>query len=80
MKAYIAKLLTSSDEANLCSEEAEATRKHQGADPRVLNDTPLPDQIKDLMLSLPPVQRDRPWSMEELVARLKGRYSPRPTP
>ena len=57
-------------------EEAKATRKP--ADPRVLNDTPLADQIKDLMLSLPPVQRDRPWSMEELVARLKGRYSPRP--
>jgi hypothetical protein len=26
------------------------------------------------------VQRDRPWSMDELVARLQGRYSARPHP
>ena len=28
----------------------------------------------------PPVQRDRGWSMEELVARLSGRYTARPHP
>ena len=30
------------------------------------------------MRSLSPAQRNRPWSMDELVARLKGHYSARP--
>ena len=73
MKAYIENLRTSSDEANLRHEEAKAQPPH--ADTRVL---PLTEQIEALMRSLPPVQRDRPWSMDELVARLQGRYSVRP--
>jgi len=32
------------------------------------------------MRSLSPAQRNRPWSMDELVARLQGRYSARPHP
>ena len=48
-------------------------------DPRVC-DKPLTDQIEALMRSLPPVQRERPWSMDELVACLHGRYSARPHP
>jgi hypothetical protein len=40
---------------------------------------PITDQIETLMRSLPPMQRDRPWSMEELVARLQGRYNARPS-
>jgi hypothetical protein len=40
---------------------------------------PLTEQIEALMRSLPPVQRDRPWSMDELVARLQGRYNVRPS-
>ena len=67
-----------SDEENLRHEEAKA--QTQGADPRVLCDKPLTDQIEELMLSLPPALRDRPWSMDELVARLQGRYSARPHP
>lgn len=43
-------------------------------------DTPLTFQIEALMRCLPPVQRDRPWSMEELVARLSGRFTARPHP
>ena len=77
MKRYIENLRDSSDEANL-REEAKAQTHH--ADPRVLCDTPLTEQIEALMLSLPSVQRDRPWSMDELVARLHGRYSARPHP
>ena len=46
----------------------------------MLCDKPLTEQIESLMLSLPPVQQDRPWSMDELVARLQGRYSARPHP
>lgn len=46
---------------------------------RIHCDTPLTEQIEALMRSLPPVQRDRPWSMDELVARLQGRYHERPS-
>ena len=75
-KAYIANLRAASDEANRQREEAKAKHKH--ADTRVLCDIPLTDQIEALMRSLSPAQRNRPWSMDELVARLKGRYSARP--
>ena len=59
-------------------EEVKAQRKP--TDTRILCNKPLADQIESLMRSLPPVQRDRPWSMEELAARLQGRYSIRPHP
>ena len=51
MKRYIENLRTSSDEANLRHEEDKTQRPH--ADPRVLCDTPLTDQIESLMRSLP---------------------------
>ncbi len=47
-------------------------------DPRVLCAKSVANQIEELMRSLPPAQRDRPWSMDELVARLHGRYKARP--
>jgi hypothetical protein len=75
-KAYLAKLRATSDEANLHSEEAKL--KSRSPDSRILCDVPLVDQITALMASLAPAQRDRPWSMDELVARLQGRYSARP--
>jgi hypothetical protein len=50
----------------------------QGVDSRIQCDTPLTEQIEALMRSLPPAQRNRPWTMEELVARLHGRYNARP--
>jgi hypothetical protein len=39
---------------------------------------PLDDQITELMRSLPPLLRDRPWTMAELVHRLEGKYRDRP--
>ena len=75
---YLTKLRVASDEANRQREEAKAQTHH--ADTRVLCDKPLTEQIEALMRSLPPVQQDRPWSMDELVVRLKGRYSVRPHP
>jgi hypothetical protein len=38
----------------------------------------LDDQVTELMRSLPPQLRDRPWSMAELVQRLQGKYRARP--
>ena len=57
MKRYIENLRTSSEEENLRCEEVKAKSQH--ADKRILCDTPLTEQIEALMLSLPPVQRDR---------------------
>ena len=79
MKTYIDQLKADTVEANLRREE-ETMAKTKGTNTRVLCDTPLTEQIEALMRSLPPVQRDRPWSMDELVARLQGRYSARPHP
>jgi hypothetical protein len=76
MKNYIDQLKADTAEANLRREEAKS--KSHNVDGRVLCDTPLTDQIETLMRSLSPSQRNRPWSMEELVARLQGRYSARP--
>jgi hypothetical protein len=78
MRAYLDKLRTSSDEANRRREEAKS--KTKGADPRVLCDTPLTEQIEALMRTLSPAQRNREWSMEEWLVRLQGRYSARPHP
>ena len=39
---------------------------------------PLDAQITELMRSLPPQLRNRPWSMPELVQRLTGKYRDRP--
>jgi hypothetical protein len=74
-KAYLAKLRALSDEANLHREVAKAQRKP--TDPRILCDKPLTDQIEALMRSLPPAQRNRPWSMEEFLVRLQSRYGAR---
>jgi hypothetical protein len=79
MKRYIENLRTSSDEANLRREE-EAKAKSQSADTRVLCDKSLTEQIETLMRSLPPVQRDRFWNMEEMCLRLKGKFSASPHP
>ena len=78
-KAYIENLRTSSDEANLRRQEEAKANRHN-ADTRILCDISLVDQIEALMRSLSPAQRNRPWSMDELVARLQGRYSTRPHP
>ena len=56
----------------------EADNKPSQNDPRVLCVKSVAQQIEELMRSLPPAQRDRAWSMDELVARLHGRYKVRP--
>ena len=77
-KTYIAKLKAETEAANLRSEKAKASRKV--SDARIVCDVPLTNQIQALMQSLPPVQFNRPWSMEEFVARLEGRFSAHPHP
>ena len=78
MKAYIESLHAAVEQANR-QKQAEA-KKRRNADPRVLCDKPLTQQIEELMRTLSPAQRDRPWTMDELVARLRGRYRVKPHP
>ena len=76
MKAYIQNIRKVSDEAELMHKAA-AQAKHR-PNSRIVCSTPLTDQINGLMRSLPPAQRDRYWSMDDLTARLQGRYNARP--
>ena len=46
--------------------------------PRENCSIPLDQQINELMRSLPPRELNRPWLMEEFVARLDGRYKTNP--
>jgi hypothetical protein len=72
---------------NSYRQELLAIREGVGRPPARPSDTngrikcriPLTEQIEALMRSLPPKQRDRPWSMDELVVRLQGRYNTRPS-
>lgn len=65
MKGYIASL----------QREFEATPKP--ASP-ITATKPLDQQITELMRSLPPVLRDRPWSISEIVEKLDGKFRRRP--
>jgi hypothetical protein len=76
MKHYIEQLQAVADQAQRQSEGVLPTWSKDG---RIQCDTPLTEQIEALMRSLPPAQRDRPWSMDELAVRLQGRYNARPS-
>ena len=76
MKHYIAQLQAVAEQAQR-QRDVGLLGPHK--DRRIQSNTPLTEQIEALMRSLPPAQRDRPWSMEELVLRLQGRYSERPS-
>ncbi len=39
---------------------------------------PLTEQITELMQTLPYALKNKPWSMQELVSRLDGKYRDRP--
>jgi len=79
MKTYIDQLKADTAEASLRFEE-EAKAKSQCTGTRVLCGKPITEQIEALMLGLHPLQRSRPFTTDELVARLHGRYSTRPHP
>ena len=76
MKHYIGQLRAVAEQAQ---RQREAALAERGGNGRVQCEEPLEKQIEALMRSLPPAQRNRPWSMDELVARLHGRYHARPS-
>jgi len=76
MKNYIDELRTAADDELARVERSKLNSRH--SDSRVNCDKPLTQQIEELMRSLPPTERQRRWTMAEFVARLSGRYTPRP--
>ena len=80
MRSYIEGLYRHVEQANQARERAtqqEAASLHGPARSRV---QPLEQQITEFMRSLPPAQADSPWTMDELVIRLRGRYHDHPHP
>ena len=81
MPAYLDTLRFKSEEQNRLQEEKRevlAQVKLVQAIQRGKPTKSLEDQIMDLMRTLPPPLRERPWSMTELVQRLVGKYRQRP--
>jgi len=73
-KVYIERL-----KAEVALREAVAASQLKVRQNRIGNLKPLTEQITELMLGLPPAQRDRPWSIVDLQGRLQGRYKDRPS-
>ena len=59
--------------------EEEACAKRPPADPRIVSDVPLKQQVQEYLLSQPPIIRDKPISLMALRAHLVGRYNSRPS-
>ena len=77
MQSYIEQLKADTVEASRLREKAKAKPQH--ADTRILYEVPLLTQVQELMLSWPPVIRDKSISLHSLRAQLKGKYNPRPS-
>lgn len=75
MKAYAAMLERMVTEANAAAaaEQSAATSLANSKSVKSLD-----QQLTELLRSLPPALRDRPWSIQDLVNRLEGRYRQRP--
>lgn len=80
MKAYITEQMTA-----LRSEVEEQNRKHllnthNICGKQVIPFKPIPQQIEELLRSLPEARRNRPWAMTDFVAFLTGKYRAHPHP
>jgi hypothetical protein len=73
LSAITAQIRKDAEEAaRLNPPKLKPTGTHRGAY------TPLDQQITDLMRTLPPARQIAPWSIDDLVARLDGKYRDRP--
>jgi hypothetical protein len=78
MQSYIDQLKANT--AETARQRNEKTRaKRPPADPRIVSETPLKQQVQEYLLSQPPVMRDKPISLMSLRAQLQGRYNSRPS-
>jgi hypothetical protein len=75
---YLETLKLATVEANRQREE-EVLTKRPRADPRIVSTSPLKQQVKEYLLSQPPIMREKPISLMSLRAQLQGRYNARPS-
>lgn len=80
LRTYVQQLKDEAEKASLQRQEELDRSKHQPKPNSLRPVKPLDVQITELMASLPQAQRDRKWSMAELVSRLEGRYRDKPHP
>lgn len=80
LRTYVERLRDEAEEANKKRAEELERSKAQPKPNSLRPVKPLDVQITELMASLPPVQRNRKWSMAEFVSRLEGRYRDKPHP
>ena len=82
MEAYLRKqfeeLRDHAEAQNLRSASVQAAANPAPSNLQIRCTKPLDDQIAELMRTLPPQLRDRPWSMAELIKRLHGKYRDHP--
>jgi hypothetical protein len=78
MQSYINQLKADTAETNRLREE-KSRAKRPLADPRIVCEIPLKQQVQQYVLSLPPVMRDKPISLMALRAQVQGRYNSRPS-
>jgi hypothetical protein len=69
---------TAQADANRQREE-EARAKRPPADSRIVSEIPLKQQVREYLLSQPPIMRNKPISLMALRAQLLGRYHSRPS-
>jgi hypothetical protein len=74
MRAYMKEEMAAlKSEAERCA----AVTKHKHPVPAVM---PLHDQLRRMLVEMPQLQRQRSWSIYELVSQLQGRYRQHPHP
>jgi hypothetical protein len=66
------------DTENVVRPMKEKNLRDAGGTNIVLCDVPLDEQVEALMRELPPAERCKPWSIEALSLRLRGKYRPNP--
>jgi len=59
--------------------EEEARAKRPPADPRIVSEVPLKQQVQEYLLSQPPIMRNKPISLMALRAHTVGRYNAKPS-
>lgn len=73
MRAYIQSL-----QRQVEADNAAAAKQSAASPANTKSVKSLDQQITELMRSLPPALRERPWSIQDLVNRLEGRYRQHP--
>jgi hypothetical protein len=75
---YIENLKLATTEADRLRDD-KARAKLPPADPRIVSEIPLKQQVQEHLLSQPSFMRDKPISLMALRAQLQGRYNSRPS-